>query len=175
MVQISDIGTGSIDDFLTEARLESDKELPKSEEKPKRKPAPRQSRKSLKQPLTDLYGTLGAGVFILNQNDGIVILSNAEKMAESLDNWGKVNPAVYRVLERLCSTGALGAVMAAHAPVVMAILNNHDIIPKMMGKNGDKDTKTEPEFTGAPTVDSENPENYVAPTGKISPLIVGTG
>jgi hypothetical protein len=172
-VTITDAGTGSIDDFLADARQESEKEAAK--EAPKKRAAPRRSttKRSLKQPLTDLYGTLGAGVFILNQADGIAIISNAEKMAESLDNWGKVNPAVYKVLERLCSTGAFGAVAAAHAPVIMAILNNHNVISTIMGKDGNEtESNKSTEYQGAPTVNPENPEDYVAVTGRITPLVM---
>lgn len=176
-VTISEVDSGTIDDLIDGTRKEAEKELPFTDAKPppeKKKPAARpRGKPSLKQPLTDIYGTLGAGVFILNQADGIAILSNAEKMAESLDNWGKVNPAVYKVLERLCSTGALGAVIAAHAPVVMAILNNHDVIPTILGKNGDKNETSEgPGYQAGATVNPENPGDYVAATGKITPLVV---
>lgn len=184
MAELSDEGTGSIDDLLDKARADAEKENaenPAPEAKPsrRRKPTPRASKRSLKEPLTDFYATIGAGVFILNQADGAVILANAESMAESLDNWGKVNPGVHRVLERLCTTGAFGAVAAAHAPVVMAILNNHNVIQTIMGKNADEDSdnkETQPRaYPGAPPTPGADSNGYVAPTGRITPHVVESG
>ncbi len=175
MAEISDAGTGTIEDLLDKARAEAEAETATADEKPKRSRRPRAStsKRSLKEPLTDFYTTLGAGVFMLNQADGFVILENAEKMAESLDNWGKANPQVHKALERLCTTGAFGAVAAAHAPVILAILNNHNVIATIMGKNADKDSDNQTsEFEGAPTVDPSNSNGYVAPTGRITPVVV---
>lgn len=181
MAELEEIaGENSIEDMLSRAREESAKEADEKPSARKRSTTrtPR-SKPSLKGPLTEFYTTLGAGVFILNQADGVAVISHAESMAESLDNWGKVNSNVYKALDKLCTTGALGGVIAAHAPVILAILGNHDInlATLFTGKNADENKEnSEESFSGRgaapPPPDYPNTNGVVAPIGGVTPLIV---
>jgi hypothetical protein len=56
---------------------------------------------------------------------GRIVIENAEKCAEALDELAKTNTAVRNFLIGLCTTSAWGAVLMAHAPIVMAIAMHH--------------------------------------------------
>lgn len=90
------------------------------------------------RPLTDMYSTIGTTVYMIEgaKNNGqspcgTAILESAEKCAESLDELAYQNEAVRRVLNSLVQTSAIGAVVVAHAPIIMTVLMHH--APHMAG------------------------------------------
>lgn len=76
-------------------------------------------------PLTNVYTGIGMTVMPFDPGCGRIIIENAEKCAESLDELARTNPAVRRVLMSLITTSAWGAVIMAHAPIMMAIAMHH--------------------------------------------------
>ena len=82
-------------------------------------------RGGLRQPLEDLYTGLGMMLIPFDPSCGKVIIEAAPRCAETLDDLAKTNPAVRRILISLVTTSALGAVVMAHAPIIMAIAMHH--------------------------------------------------
>jgi hypothetical protein len=86
------------------------------------KPMPRGG---LRGPLTQLYVGIGMSVMPFDPSCGRTIIENADKCAEALDELAKTNTAIRNFLIGLCTTSAWGAVLMAHAPIVMAIAMHH--------------------------------------------------
>ena len=82
-------------------------------------------RGGLRQPLATLYTGIGMSVMPFDPSCGRTIIENADKCAEALDELAKTNTAVRNFLIGLCTTSAWGAVLMAHAPIVMAIAMHH--------------------------------------------------
>lgn len=72
--------------------------------------------------------TLGTGVFILNADDGRIVIAGSHNLAVALDGLAKENPKVRAVLERALAGGAWGAVIMATAAIVVPILANHGVV-----------------------------------------------
>lgn len=97
-----------------------------------RKVAPPAPRGGLRKPLEDMYTGLGMMFMPFDPSCGKVIIEAAPRCAETLDELAKTNPAVRRILISLVTTSALGAVIMAHAPILMAIAMHH--IPALREK-----------------------------------------
>lgn len=89
------------------------------------KPTPPMPRGGLKNALENMYTGMGMAMMPFDPHCGSVIIENAASCAESMDELAKTNPAVRRVLLRMVSTTAIGMVVAAHAPIIMAISMHH--------------------------------------------------
>lgn len=63
-----------------------------------------------------------------------VLMQNAETMANSMEKWAKESPAIRGVLDKVITTSVVGEVIAAHAPIVMAIGMHH--VPALRSKLG---------------------------------------
>lgn len=98
----------------------------------KARPAPAMPRGGLKPALTQMYAGIGLAVIPFDPSCGRIIIENAETCASSLDELAKTNPAVRRVLLSLVTTSAWGAVMMAHAPILMAVAMHH--VPALRDK-----------------------------------------
>lgn len=92
---------------------------------PKTRQAKALPKGGLKGPLTQLYVGIGMSVMPFDPSCGRTIIENADKCAEALDELAKTNTAVRNFLIGLCTTSAWGAVLMAHAPIVMAIAMHH--------------------------------------------------
>lgn len=103
----------------------SGKRTPKAKAKKTPGPAPAMPRGGLKGPLVNVYTGIGMSVMPFDPGCGRIIIENAEACATALDDLAKTNPAVRRVLLSLVTTSAWGAVIMAHAPIVMAIAMHH--------------------------------------------------
>ena len=79
----------------------------------------------LKTELTRLYGSAGMVLYPFDPICATAILSNAEKMAESMEELSRKDPRVKRVLEKILETSAIGLVISAHAPVIATIVSHH--------------------------------------------------
>lgn len=98
-----------------------------SAERPKRerKTTPAAPRGGFVKPLTEMYGTIALMLMPFDAQCAMAIMEAAPKAAESLDNLAKSNDAVKRVLITLTQTSAWGAVLAAHAPIILAVTMHH--------------------------------------------------
>lgn len=95
-------------------------------EKTRRTAAPKLMPKGgLKPALAQMYTGIGMAVMPFDPACGRVIIENAGSCAESLDELAKTNPAVRNLLISLVTTSAWGAVIMAHAPILMAIAMHH--------------------------------------------------
>lgn len=92
---------------------------------PKTRQAKALPKGGLRGPLTQLYVGIGMSVMPFDPSCGRIIIENAPKCAEALDELSKTNTAVRNFLIGLCTTSAWGAVLMAHAPIVMAIAMHH--------------------------------------------------
>lgn len=111
---------------------------PKGEKKTRAKAVkamPPVPRGGLKPALENLYVGLGMSLMPFDPHCAGVVLENAGSCAAAMDELAKTNPAVRRVLLRLVATSAIGTVIAAHAPILMAVAMHH--IPAMQ-KNQEK-------------------------------------
>jgi hypothetical protein len=99
------------------------------------KTAPRKA--SLEKRLATALSSVGAmtcGLSALSGSqplkaDGLVIIGNSANMAEAINRVADEDPRVKAALERMLSAGAWSGVVAAVAPVVLAIAANHGAIP----------------------------------------------
>lgn len=99
---------------------------PRKEKEDKREKKPLTTpRGGLKQALENWYVGIGMAMMPFDPHCAGIILENASKCAESMDEWAKTNPAVKRVLLQMVSVTAAGAVLAAHAPIIMAVMMHH--------------------------------------------------
>jgi len=104
---------------------------PKSEKKTReprgRKPRAVKAmpRGGLKPALVNLYTGIGMSVMPFDPSCGRIIIENAGACADSLDELAKTNPVVRNILISLVTTSAWGAVIMAHAPILMAIAMHH--------------------------------------------------
>lgn len=110
-----------------ETRPKSEKKTRQTRERstrsiPSVKPMPKGG---LKPALAQMYAGVGMAVMPFDPACGRVVLENAERCAESLDELAKTNPAVRNLLISLVTTSAWGAVIMAHAPILMAIAMHH--------------------------------------------------
>lgn len=97
-----------------------------------RKAMPSMPRGGLREPLENLYTGIGMFMMPFDASCAKVIIEAAPKCAESLDDLAKTNPAVRRILISLVTTSAMGAVVMAHAPIIMAVAMHH--VPALRDK-----------------------------------------
>lgn len=75
--------------------------------------------------LMAIYGAVALGISLKDPVCGMAIAQSAEKCAEAWDKMAQDNDAVRRVLFAITKTTAIGAVVAAHAPIIMAVGAHH--------------------------------------------------
>lgn len=99
------------------------------------------------EPLSEIYVMLGMGVGFVD-HDGIcgpVIATNAQSMATAWDELAQKNESVRRTLRKLTQGGAWAGVLAAHAPVALAIMSAHNMLPEMPSLMPEPEPEPEPE------------------------------
>ena len=96
-------------------------------EKAPKPPMPRMRANShpFLKPLTDLYTSVGTIMCLSDPVCGMAIINNAEKCALALEDAARENEVLRRALTSLVQTSVWGAVIAAHAPIFMAIAFHH--------------------------------------------------
>lgn len=75
--------------------------------------------------ITAFYAAIGIGVGMRDHECGKVIVANASKIAEQWDKVAESNAAVRKALRSLTKATMLGALVAVHMPIVMAIASHH--------------------------------------------------
>jgi hypothetical protein len=105
---------------------EAPKEPPRRGRPPKAKPTiPAYKAGMFVQPLTDMYTGVGMMLTPFDQVCAKAVIDNAEQCARSLDQLARTNESVRRVLFGMMQTGAWGAVLVAHLPIIMAVAAHH--------------------------------------------------
>lgn len=90
--------------------------------------------------IAGFYTMLGLGVGMRDQFCGRTIVENAEKIATEWDKLAESNPAVRKALRSMLKVTAVGSLMAAHVPIIMAISAHHG---PGFGPKPDVETETE--------------------------------
>lgn len=121
------------------------------------KPMPKTPVGGLRKPLEDMYTGMGMMLMPFDPSCGKVIIEAAPRCAETLDDLAKTNPAVRRILISLVTTSALGAVIMAHAPILMAIAMHH--IPALREKQEKMVGEFAEMMANGFTMNQENPES----------------
>lgn len=101
-----------------------DKPRARAEKKPP-KPMPPAPRGGLKAALEKWYMGIGITLMPFDPHCGKTIIDNAESCAEAMDDWARTNPKIRRVLLQMVNASAVGAVLTAHAPILMAVMTHH--------------------------------------------------
>lgn len=120
---------------------ESKTKTPKS-----KKAAPRYRKGMFVEPLTQIYGTIGMALLPIDPICAQAIIESAEQCATSLDELAEQNQAVRRTLAAITQTNAVGAVLIAHFPILMAVTMHH--VPKAQSMFGDLADKFTPAEKG---------------------------
>jgi len=85
------------------------------------------------EPLIGMYTMLGVAITPFDNHCGPIIIGQAEPCARSLDELAEKNESVRKALRSLTQASALGNVVMAHAPIVIAVASHH--MPGMMPFN----------------------------------------
>jgi hypothetical protein len=99
--------------------------------------------------LTEFYSNAAAMLCMIDPTCGTVFAESAEQMAHSMCELAANNPAVKRVLMGLLEKTALTAVIAAHTPLVVAVLAHHTKLPQMVARRTLGDADAPPEVVEA--------------------------
>lgn len=83
----------------------------------------------IKENMESLYVMIGMGVSVFDQHDGLVIGSNASKLADSWATLAANDPKARKALLRFMSGSSWAGVFAAHAMVALPIAQHHGMIP----------------------------------------------
>lgn len=100
-------------------------EKPARRGRPPKKPVSRAKKGAFVDPLVQLYGVAALTLMPIDQHCANVILENAESCAEAVDELAYQNESVRRVLDKLVTGSAIGAVMMAHLPIIVAVASHH--------------------------------------------------
>jgi hypothetical protein len=75
--------------------------------------------------LKGFYATLGMGIFAVDHHCGSAILTSADETALAMDKLARENRNVAKIVDFMLRTGAFGEVLAAHMPILIAVLSHH--------------------------------------------------
>ena len=82
------------------------------------------------QNLIGIYASVGGGLMMINQTDGLIILSSAEKAATSVLAVAKMHPEMMKWVDSLGKYGAYSMLVAVHLEMFYMIAKNHNAVPK---------------------------------------------
>lgn len=99
------------------------------EDKPKRPRKPRGRPIALESELEEFFTMLGAGVMMLDQFDGLVLVSQAGENAKALAKLANKNARVKKALEGMMQISSMGAVVGVIGATAVPILMHHQVIP----------------------------------------------
>jgi hypothetical protein len=88
-------------------------------------PKPRPRRGALKRDIQDFYTQAAFMVYIFDPTCAQAVAESAEKAAEAWEKLAFENPAIMRALQRMMEVGAWGGLIAAHAPIALAVFAHH--------------------------------------------------
>lgn len=108
------------------------KKKPKSDTTPKTGAATRgrpNKHNQRKEKLMTILITVGTGVAMFEQFDGMVIATRAEDVAEATATLADEVPAVAKALDAMSTGGAYGAFLMALMSMLLPILAHHKVLP----------------------------------------------
>lgn len=76
---------------------------------------------SLSRALESQYVLMGSLLYMFAPATGQALIGNAESCADSLASWAATNPKVAKALERTLTGAGAVSVLAAHAPIALAV------------------------------------------------------
>ena len=86
----------------------------------KEAPRPRGRRKNLTEPLADQITWAGTILAFVRPITGIAVTDQAKEVAEALNEMAKTNDRLYRMLERMTTSGKYGKLASATLPIAAA-------------------------------------------------------
>jgi hypothetical protein len=96
-------------------------------------PRGRQSANSKrKEKLLTLFGTIGSGVLMFEQFDGMTILQGSEQLAQATADLADQVPAVAKAIDAMSVGGAYGAFILALMSIALPIAAHHNVIPEQI-------------------------------------------
>jgi hypothetical protein len=121
---------------MADAEPKATSVTPPEEPRPKPK-RPRGRPIALESELEEFFTQLGAGVMILNQFDGLVVIQQAHENAAALAKLANKNAKVKKALEALTNVSSMGAVVGVIGGTAVPILMNHGVLPPGMPMSGE--------------------------------------
>lgn len=106
-----------------------------------KKPAGRP--RALENQLAEFFSTIGLTVSMVNADDGMVIVQNAEPLAKAWADLAAEDARVRKAIDRVMTGSAWGGVIFATGTVAMGIANNHGMLDGLTG-GPDADETDEP-------------------------------
>lgn len=109
---------------------------PKPAPRPKPDKTPRVAKDdaTLKKALVELYSSIGMVLLPFDAPCGTVVINSADQSAEALVKLAAENDGVRKALNALTQTSAWGGVIAAHLPIIMAVVSHHSPAGKNLAK-----------------------------------------
>lgn len=98
---------------------------PRADKRPAKAPKEPKSSATLKRHVAELYAAAGMMVLPFDQQCGTVVVNSADQCADSLVKLSEENETVRKLLEGMVQTSAIGAVIVAHMPIIMAVSAHH--------------------------------------------------
>ncbi len=126
---VQDEPTRGVSDFAAKAREYTTGKRAQKAAKPVKPsgPVPTMPRatNALIRPLEEFYTTVGTFMLPFDQPCGTAVINSAHQCAVSIDNLARENPKVRAAILRMVETSVWGAVIAAHAGIIMTIAQHH--------------------------------------------------
>lgn len=115
------------------------------------KPLPPKRKGQFVKPLEQLYVGVGMSLILIDPTCAAAIMNSANKCAVSIDELAYVNPQVRRIVAALLDTSAIGAVVFAHMPIMLAVVLHHvpGVADTPLGAMAAMMTQTPPETDNA--------------------------
>lgn len=86
------------------------------------KPLPPIPRGGFVAPVERMYGTIAMGLMAVDMDMATAVANSAHNAAVAWDELARTNPAIRRMLVAMMSTTATGALIAAHMPILIALM-----------------------------------------------------
>lgn len=125
---MSDLEPGSAQPVTPPPDADNDAPKGRKDKKPKSS-KPRGRPIALETELEEFFTQLGAGVMMVDQFDGLVVINQAGENARALSKLANKNARVKKALEALVSISSMGAVVGVVGGTAVPILMHHGIIP----------------------------------------------
>lgn len=85
--------------------------------------------KKIIEAIYNLYSFLSLALMPINIQDSMLFLQQAQSCSEAHVLLGRQHKQYMKFLEKVVATSAYGAMISAHAPLVLGILGNHNMLP----------------------------------------------
>jgi hypothetical protein len=123
--------------------------------KPRKIPVPKVRPGHFVEPLTQIYAGIGMGLMPFDPVCANAVMVSASRCAEALDQLAQENDGVRRALFALTRTTAIGMVMVAHMPIMLAIVIHH--VPAAQNYLGQMGKEMADQIARQMNADGENP------------------